>query len=228
MTLKQKTPMKRSPMSRGTSTLQAKPKADKPPRPKRCKAAQCEGTYLPDARQPWKCWCSDDCAVQIAIAKVEKQEAAKARKDRAETRAKLEAHRKRPYFVAKAQAAFNAFIRERDKDQPCICCGSFAASGESSLHGGGWDAGHYISRGHASHLRFDERNVHKQRKGCNKPGGTTRAKYRIGLVARIGEDAVLALEALEYAESGRGETIEQLKEIAVHYRAKLRELKNNT
>lgn len=169
--------------------------------------------------------CSPACAEVVAVAERKRLAAKLAAADRAETRAKLAKFKRRPAYVAEAQEAFNAYIRERDRDQPCICCGSFKASGESSLHGGGWDAGHYISRGHASHLRFDERNVHKQRKGCNKPGGTTRAKYRAGLVERYDEQYVAELEALEYMPPSRDLTIEELVRIKETYRAKLRELK---
>lgn len=162
------------------------------------------------------------CSIECALAHVDLN---KARKDKRERQAGLAKLKPRTYWVAQAQTAFNAYIRERDKDLPCICCGSFAAAGTAALHGGGWDAGHYISRGHASHLRFDERNVHKQRKGCNKPGGSTRAKYRAGLIARIGEAPVLALEALEYTLASRGETVGELKAIISTYRAKLAVLK---
>lgn len=201
-----------------------KPPAEKKVKPKKCKASKCSGTYLPDARQPWKCWCSDDCAVSIALAKVEKQEAAKARKERAEVKEKLEKFKRKGDYLNEAQSAFNAYIRYRDRDQPCICCGSFDAGGAGGV-GGGWDAGHWLSRGHAPHLRFHENNVHRQRKGCNRPGGTTRAKFRLGLVARIGEMAVAELERLEYEPTGAGWSIEDLKQIATIYRAKLRELK---
>lgn len=205
---------RKAPISR-TSTLQAKPKEPKR-RTRKC--------ALPSCRQPFepRSMTHKACGPVCAEAWTALEKARKEKRERQEGLAKL---KPRTYWVAQAQTAFNAYIRERDKDKPCICCGATKAAGDAALHGGGWDAGHYISRGHASHLRFDERNVHKQRKGCNKPGGSTRAKYRVGLVARIGEDAVLALEALEYAEATRGETVEELKAIIATYRAKLRELK---
>lgn len=161
----------------------------------------------------------------IALDKVAKQKAAKAKAERAADKAKMEKYKRRPAYVADAQTAFNAYIRERDKDMPCICCGSVKVSGAAALHGGGWDAGHYISRGHASHLRFDERNVHKQRKGCNRPGGSNRQKFRAGIVARYGEQYVAELEALEYTPPTRDLTKEELVAIKETYQRKLKELK---
>jgi hypothetical protein len=215
---------RRTPLRSSSTIKAAEPKPPKGPKPKRCANRACRQPYIPDPKQPWKNWHSDDCALVIALDKLAKQKAAKAKKERADDRAKRATFKRRPAYVAEAQTAFNAFIRERDKDLPCICCGSFKASGEKALHGGGWDAGHYISRGHASHLRFDERNVHKQRKGCNKPGGSTRAKYRAGLVRRYGEQYVAELEALEYIPPTRDFTIDELVKIRDTYRAKLREL----
>lgn len=199
-----------------TSTL-------KPARTRKCAVKGCSNRFQP--RSMMHKVCSAECSIVFTAAERKRLDAKLAAADRAETRAKLAKFKRRPQYVAEAQEAFNAYIRERDRDLPCICCDSFKASGESALHGGGWDAGHFISRGHASHLRFDERNVHKQRKGCNKPGGTTRAKYRDGLVRRYGEQYVAELEALEYAPPTRDLTIEELVRIKETYRAKLRALK---
>jgi hypothetical protein len=169
--------------------------------------------------RPMQSVCSPACAVvqgrQDTAKKAVKEAKVKAAADRKSLREFRAANKKKGEYLSEAQAAFNAYIRFRDRDFACICCGSFDARNAGGV-GGGWDAGHWISRGHASHLRFDERNVHKQRKGCNRPGGTTRAKYRLGLVERIGEAAVIELEALEYA----------LVEVTKTYRAKLRELKD--
>ena len=199
-----------------TSTL-------KPARTRKCAVKGCGNRFQP--RSMMHKVCGPECAAVHAVAERKRLTAKLAAAERAETKAKLAKFKRRPQYVAEAQEAFNAYIRERDRDQPCICCGSFIAAGEMALHGGGWDAGHYISRGHASHLRFDERNVHKQRKGCNKPGGTTRAKYRAGLVGRYGEQYVAELEALEYAPPTRDLTIEELVRVKETYRAKLRALK---
>jgi hypothetical protein len=124
-----------------------------------------------------------------------------------------------PELIKVAQREFNAFIRERDKGKPCICCDR--PLGEGSV-GGDYDCGHYRSTGSAAHLRFDERNAHAQRKQCNRYGAGRAVDYRVGLIARLGRDAV---EALESDNSVHRWTREELREIAATYRTKLKELK---
>jgi hypothetical protein len=201
----------------------------KGPRTKKCAVKTCRAPFVPE--KTFITWCSPDCGHAIAVAKLAKQKTAQARAarkavrdDRAETRTRKEALKRKGEHLNEAQAAFNAYIRYRDRDQPCICCGAFDAAGAGGV-GGGWDAGHWLSRGHAPHLRFHEQNVHKQRKGCNRPGGTTRIRYREGLVRRIGLDAVGALERLEYAPTEKRWTVDELIAIKKEYRAKLRAMK---
>jgi hypothetical protein len=125
------------------------------------------------------------------------------------------------YWNGKAQEAFNAYVRYRDitAGHGCIDCGQ---PFQPDTIGGSVDAGHYLSRGSAQHLRFDERNVFAQRKNCNRPGGATRSEMRAGVVARIGLEAVEALEADQSVKQYRAD---DLKEIIATYRAKLRDLK---
>ena len=134
----------------------------------------------------------------------------KLRKERLKTRSD---------WIKEAQGAFNAYIRERDKDQPCICCGELL--GKESI-GGGFDCGHYRSIGSAPHLRFDERNAHGQRKKCNRWGAGRAVDYRLGLIQRIGLEAV---QSFESAQAHAKWTIDDLKAIKARYKAKLKELK---
>jgi hypothetical protein len=141
-----------------------------------------------------------------------------AKKERANDKQRKDALKGRTEWLAALQVVFNKFIRTRDANKPCIDCGK---PYEPQKIGGSMDAGHYLSRGSASHLRFDERNVHGQRKNCNRPGGTTRAAFRAGVEARIGKEA---LEALESDQTSRDYTIDDLKQMIVLYRAKTKEL----
>ena len=84
------------------------------------------------------------------------------------------------------------------------------------------DAGHYRSVGSAPHLRFDERNCHAQSKQDNRFLSGNAVDYRIGLIARIGQEAV---DALESDQSVRKYTVEEIKAIKAKYRAMTRELK---
>lgn len=153
--------------------------------------------------------------------KAEKQARMAAKVERATTRARKQALKRIPDLIKEAQHAFNAFIRERDKYRPCICCEAPLSRGGGST-GGDFDCGHYRSTGTASHLRFDERNAHGQRKVCNRYGAGRAVDYRVGLIRRIGVDAV---EALEADNNPHKWTREELIAIKAKYVQKLKNLK---
>ena len=182
---------------------------------KRCKV--CRQPFEP--RLPMQAVCGIDCARALAIrvrGKAEKQAATEQRKADRERKEKLKTRRD---WEKEAQAAFNAFIRARDADKPCICCGLPLAAGDV---GGAYDCGHYRSVGSAPHLRYDERNAYAQRKQCNRWGAGRAVDYRLGLIERIGLEAV---EALEADQTPRKYTADELKAIRDEYRAKARALK---
>ena len=187
------------------------------PKPRPC--SHCAKPFTPT--RPMQKVCGLDCAKSLAISARVKAEKVAQVKDRRETRAKRERLKTRGDWIKEAQASFNAYIRARDAGMPCICCGR---TGAGQVHGGEWDAGHYRSRGSAPHLRFDERNVHAQLKQCNRYASGNVAGYRVGLIERIGLEAV---EALEADQASRGYTIADLQEIKKTYAARARELKRN-
>jgi len=177
-------------------------------KPRKC--ANCKAEFIP-SRMGQKV-CSVECAKSIAIKKREKVE-------KAQDRNKREQLKTRSQWMKEAQVAFNAFIRERDKDKPCICCGEPLLA---SAVGGGFDCGHYRSVGSAPHLRFDERNAHGQRKQCNRYGAGRAVDYRLGLIRRLG---VAVVDSLESDQTERKYTVDDLKAIKAEYVAKLKELK---
>jgi hypothetical protein len=136
-----------------------------------------------------------------------------------QTRIRKEAMKSLRELLADAQVAFNAFIRARDAGKPCICCGK---PFEPNKPGGSMDAGHYLSRGASPQHRFNENNVFGQRKNCNRPGGASRDAFRAGVLARIGQDA---LEALERDNRVHKWTADELRSIRATYRAKRKELR---
>lgn len=180
------------------------------PKPRPCKG--CGRNFAPS--KPLQSVCSPRCAVK------------KVKQDKAEDRAKIktrkEAIKTLPVLKAEAQQAFNAFIRERDKNQLCICCGLPLSAGDV---GGSFDCGHYRSVGSAPQHRYNELNAHAQRKQCNRWGAGRAVDYRLGLIARIGLEAV---EALEADNKVRKWTREELTEIRDTYRKKLKELKKES
>lgn len=163
-----------------------------------------------------------ECQVSYAQQVADKAKAKREKVERAADRQKREKLKTRSDWIKDAQIAFNAYIRERDKGKPCICCGKPLVEGAI---GGGYDAGHYRSTGSAPHLRFNESNCHAQSKRCNRYGAGRAVDYRIGLIARIGVEAV---ERLESDQTDAKWTIEELREIRDTYRAKLKALKNGT
>ncbi len=138
-----------------------------------------------------------------------------------QTRARKEALKRIPDHIAEAQTVFNKWVRARDSGLPCICCGK---PFEPQKPGGSADAGHFRSRGAAPHLRFNPDNCFAQRKNCNRPGGTTYAAFRAGVVARIGLERV---EALEANNSVHKWTADELRAIKAEYKAKLKELQKS-
>lgn len=176
------------------------------------KVAICKCCQEPFTKvRPLQRACSPSCALWIAKEKREKVE-------RKETKEKLVNLKTRKDWIKDAQVAFNKFIRCRDALKPCICCGE--PLGKSSV-GGYYDAGHFRSVGSAGHLRFNEDNVAAQRKQCNKWGAGRHADFRLGLIERIGLEAV---ERIESDHQYHQWTIDELKAIVKEYRLKAKAL----
>lgn len=183
-------------------------------KPKRCKV--CRTEFAP--AKPMQSVCSPACALSLTSTKRAKRERAAIAADRKATKAKLEKLKTRSDWIKEAQVEFNRYVRLRDAGKGCISCG---ADCSAASVGGVGDAGHFRSRGSAPHLRFDERNCHLQCKRCNRYLSGNVADYRVGLIERIGLDAVRALEC---DQAGRDHSIDALKSIKAEYRAKARDL----
>lgn len=182
------------------------------PRKKKCKS--CGLVFQPERQ--FQAACSIPCAINHSKEIQRKKEV----KEHRERKRKLKT---KSTLTREAQTAFNAYIRERDRFEACICCGlPLAIQFDVPSLGGGYDCGHYRSVGSAPHLRFDERNAHAQRKQCNRWGSGRAVDYRIGLIKRIGIEAV---EALEADQSVKKYTTEDLIAIRKYYMAKTKELK---
>lgn len=180
---------------------------------KTCKS--CRQKFVPS--RPMQTACTPACAIAIAERKREKQAQQMAAEKRRETRQQLESMKGIPELIREADKAFCAFIRARDAGKPCICCGR-SSSGWS--RGGDWDAGHYRSRGAASHLRYHEDNCHSQLKQCNRRAFDV-ASYRANLIGRIG---LARVEALENDNAPHKWTRDELIAIRRHYIAKRKEI----
>ena len=174
----------------------------KHPKAKTCEV--CERVFVPD--RMGQIVCRPACA----MARV--RQAKKA--ERASIKARKEAIKSRADWAKEAQQAFNAWVRARDDGMPCISCGR--------QHQGQWHAGHYLSTGARPELRYTESNVHRQCAPCNTHLSGNAVLYRIGLINRIGSDAV---EWLEGPHELPKWTADDYRAIRDTYRQKLKEIR---
>ncbi|NWD85588.1 recombination protein NinG [Pseudomonas sp. K5002] len=189
----------------------------KQPKPKKCKNPACGISFPP--QRLGQAVCSPKCGLAIKEVNQAKARKSLAQVERREIKVRKEKLKSRGEHVREAQQAFNEYVRTRDQAAGHLCISSGKPLDWS---GNAVDAGHYRSVGSAPHLRFDERNCHAQSKQDNRFLSGNAVDYRIGLIARIGQEAVDALEA---DQSVRKYSVEQIKGIKAYYRAKTRELK---
>lgn len=152
---------------------------------RRCKQCREYHPVESSVKTPAGWFCSREHAAEFALQKI--RAASDKKRKQQHQKAKMDV---KPigYWMKRAQAAVNKYVRLRDKDEPCISCGR--------MHQGQWHAGHYLSVGSRPNLRFDaERNIFKQCQPCNVHLSGNLLNYRVGLIERIGSDAVESLES---------------------------------
>jgi len=184
----------------------------KPPRAKKCRVSTCRASFVP--ARLGQAVCSPACALKDAPRNEQRAKKAIAQRDRREFKVRKEKLKSRADHLRDTQAAFNAWIRERDVGLPCVSCGRH--------HNGQWHAGHYRSVGGHPELRFEPLNAARQCAPCNTHKSGDLVNYRIELVQRIG---VKAVEWLEGPHEPKKYSVDQLKAMTADYRAKTRELK---
>lgn len=197
--------MKRTEIAR--TPFRPQPVKEPKRRQRKCAVKSCRTLFEP--RSITHKTCSPACA----IAHVEAEKVRQCRKERQEGLAKL---KRRADWMKEAQTALNAWIRERDRELPCISCGRH--------HTGQYHSGHFLARGSHPNLALVEDNLAKQCQPCNVHFSGNQRLFRIGLIARIGLDRV---EALEADNMPRKWTVDELKAIRDEYRAKLKALRSN-
>lgn len=175
---------------------------------KRCKV--CDIVFTPV--RPLQAVCSPRCASK----KVKADKTAEKQKDK-ERKEKLKGV---PDLIKEADKAFQAYIRERDKQagHPCISSGK-----PLDWSGNQVDAGHYRSKGAASHLRYNENNCHAQSKIDNQWKAGNIVEYRIRLIERVGLEVVEALESDNQTHKWQRDELINIKR---YYVNKLKQLKN--
>ena len=91
-----------------------------------------------------KAFCTYECLKEFTAKNADKLADKTRKQKRQEDRVKKEKLKTKGQWTKEAQAAINAYVRWRDRKKNCISCGTSLSS--ESL-GGGYDAGHYRSRG---------------------------------------------------------------------------------
>ena len=116
-------------------------------------------------------------------------------------------------YLKMLQTVFNAFIRKRDAELPCISCGT-----QKNVE---YAAGHFYPTTY-QYLRFNEDNVHKQcNKSCNMMKRGNLLEYRPALIKKIGMERVEVLDNTRHLHLDL--SIPEIKEQIIIYKQKLKE-----
>lgn len=189
----------------------AEAKPPKGPKQRKCAVKTCRAPFTPP--QSFVSWCGPECGAIVAMERVAKQKAKEQRAERQETKKKLLEHKPIAYWLAITERHCNAVVRMRDPDE-CISCGV--------RHSIAWQAGHFISVGANSTLRFNLDNIHKQCIKCNMQLGGNPIPYEAALRLKIGNERVDWLKSWHPPVKM---TAAYAQELAAEFRAMLKELK---
>lgn len=188
--------------------------ASKPAKLKKCK--ECKGGFVPS--RPLQYVCSPICGINYSRKLNEKKEAKARKEDTKQRKENLKTHKD---WLKDLQTVFNQFIRERDKNEGCISCGTKKTNIQ-------YAAGHFFTVGGFPNVRFDQDNVHKQcNKKCNLELSGNIQDYRPRLIEKIGIERFEALE-LRARSQPLKLSIPEIKDLIREYRQKIKQLKNTT
>lgn len=178
---------------------------------KKCRYKECKKEFTP--YNSLEQYCSLDCKIKDTLVKVRKENNKAASEEKREwNKYKKEFKKKDKSVSKKIQAVrkpFQMWIRMRDADKPCISCGTYY----SDI----WDGGHYSKAETYTGMIFNENNCHKQCRKCNKYLDGNESNYRIGLIKRIGEAAVIEIENTRDSLKSYKWSDDELKEIKDKY-----------
>ncbi|HCM6828453.1 recombination protein NinG [Klebsiella quasipneumoniae] len=186
---------------------------------RRCKAPGCGAWFNLTYSNVY--WCCEEHKLQFLAFQREKQKA-KA-KDRLKNKPvhhirpeRTTAEKSLSHWLEVTERVVNTLCRELAlaNGEGCISCGTHNAAV--------WHAGHYRTVSKASQLRFTRININLQCDECNVGKSGNIKAYRIGLVAKYGEETV---QGLDNDNRIHRWTIEELEAIRAEAYADLRALK---
>ena len=167
---------------------------------KKCKICRCK--FLPRFSTLQPTCESPKCIIEYT----RQQEEKKWQKRKRETKEKLKSLNQ---YELEAKKSFQKWVRLRDKNLPCISCGTTETMR--------WDGGHLFKAEIFSGVIFDERNCSKQCIKCNTILNGNEAEYSIRLKERIGTVEFLKLQIKAMETRNTKYTREELIEIKKKY-----------
>ncbi|MAG50026.1 hypothetical protein CL621_00090 [archaeon] len=154
--------------------------------------------------------CSYECAIELNQKRKDKEW-------KKEKKVRKEALKTREDYFQETLKAFNAYIRARDKNEPCISCDKPAGTFKLT-------SGHFYPQGTYRNIALDERNAHGQCwYNCNKNQHGNLHEYRPRLINKIGLKEVELLDK-DAQQKVTKYTIPELKELKELYKKKIKEL----
>ena len=168
--------------------------------------------------------CTDEWIAAFREKQEKKAQAARVKKasaERKEDRKKLDGMKTIPTLIKEADRAFQAWVKERDRQAgyDCISSGRPLQWGTLLVN-----AGHFRSKGAASALRYHPDNCHAQSQHDNLYKSGNISAYRVRLIERIGIERVEALECMNAVHHW---TREELLAIKATYVQKLKDLRKS-
>jgi len=161
--------------------------------------------------------CSVNCALEYSKQKSEKHRQAQAKSARRMVKEARDKLKSRNEYLKEAQSAFNAYIRARDHDQPCISCGRY--------HQGQVHAGHYRGTKATPELRFHPMNCFAQCQPCNTHLSGNIVEYRKNLLIRLG---TRNLQWIEGPHRPQRYSIQDAKDIKAYFKGQMRRLNDDS
>lgn len=178
-------------------------------RKRKCLVKSCRKEFMPG--KPFETWCSPDCGTVLAMAKLDKQRAAKVKAERAETRRRKEEGMPLKDRLKATEKLVNRCVVLRDWLDGCISCHM------PSHYDGIWTASHFKSVGSNSALRFNLWNIHKGCEQCNLFKSGNIAEYERRLLLKVGPERVEWLKNHERSRVYTAEYLMRLSSIARKY-----------